>query len=44
MNFLFLGGQRFIAAQLLQHVVHPGDRQFGMESLLMLPMCIELFA
>ena len=44
MNRLLLRRQFFTRPQLLQHVIHPGHRQLGMQLLLTLAMGVELLA
>ena len=39
----FLGGQRFAGAQLLEHVVHAGQRQVGVLGLLALAVGVDAF-
>src|SRR5205807_1960920 len=44
MNRSFFRRELVAAPQLLEHVVHRGDRERGMELLLTFPVCIELLA
>jgi len=44
MDDLFLGVQLLVCAQLLQHVVHAGQGQFGVLRLLTFAVGVELFS